>query len=225
MDSKTIQKVYNTENEISSIRNGEDTGTLETVNLLRSTEKFIATASSTLDSYTIDKIYDGNKTDNASRWVSSSSDTTPTVTVKFENSVTVSNVYIKNGYNSEFAARVKIYADNNLVGDFTYGVAEKTFNLNKVSCEEIKFVFDKGVYNYVRIFEIEIYGEKRNNIVWPYLITWEKWSIKEHREWDNKKLENRIFYTVEKFIELVSAREGIYPDDGIKGNFYYKKKG
>lgn len=166
MDTTTIGKICNGGNEIPFIRNGEDTGTVETVNLLRSGEKFSATASSTLNAFTVDKIYDGNKTDNDGRWVSANSDTTPTVTVKFENSVTVNYVYIKNGYNTEFAKSVKIYADNNLVGDFTYGVAEKTFNLNNVTCREIKFVFDKGGYSIVRIFEIEIYGTSGSNVIW-----------------------------------------------------------
>lgn len=166
MDTTTTRKIYNGGNEIPFIRNGEDTGTVETVNLLRSGEKFTATASSTLNAFTVDKIYDGNKTDNNGRWVSANSDTTPTVTIKFENSVTVNNVYIKNGYNTEFAKSVKIYADNTLVGDFTYGVAEKTFNLNTVTCKELKFIFDKGGYSIVRIFEIEVYGTSGSNIIW-----------------------------------------------------------
>lgn len=168
MDTTTTGKIMNGGNEIPFIRNGEDsgTGTGEMVNLLRSGEKFTATGSSTLSTFTIDKIYDGNKTDNYGRWVSANSDTTPTATIKFENSVTVNNVYIKNGYNSEFAKSVKIYADNKLVGDFTYGVAEKTFNLNNVTCKELKFVFDKGGYNYVRIFEIEVYGTSGSNVIW-----------------------------------------------------------
>lgn len=166
MDTTTTGKIYNGGNEIPFIRNGESKGTGEMVNLLRSGEKFTATASSTLNTFTVDKIYDGNKTDNANRWVSASSDTTPTATIKFENSVTVNNVYIKNGYNTEFAKSVKIYADNTLVGDFTYGVAEKTFNLNTVTCKELKFVFDKGGYSIVRIFEIEVYGTSGSNVIW-----------------------------------------------------------
>lgn len=225
MDTTTIGKIYNGGNEIPLIRNGESKGTGETVNLLRSSEKFTATASSTLNAFTVDKIYDGNKTDNDGRWVSANSDTTPTVTIKFENQVTVNYVYIKNGYNTEFAKSVKIYADNALVGDFTYGVAEKTFNLNNVTCKELKFVFDKGGYSIVRIFEIEIYGEKKNNVVWPHLITWEKWIFKEHREWDWRKHSDNIYYTLESFIGLVAAPEGTYPDDGIKDGFWYKKKG
>lgn len=166
MDTTTIRKIYNGGNEIPFIRNGESKGTGEMVNLLRSDEKFTATASSTLNTFTIDKIYDGNKTDNDGRWVSASSDTTPTVTIKFENQVTVNYVYIKNGYNTEFAKSVKIYADNALVGDFTYGVAEKTFNLNTVTCKELKFVFDKGGYSIVRVFEIEVYGTSGSNVIW-----------------------------------------------------------
>jgi hypothetical protein len=166
MDTTTTGKICNGGNEISFIRNGESKGTGETVNLLRSGEKFTATASSTLNAFTVDKIYDGNKTDNNGRWVSANSDTTPTVTIKFENQVTVNYVYIKNGYNSEFAKSVKIFADNTLVGDFTYGVAEKTFNLNNKTCKELKFVFDKGGYSIVRIFEIEIYGTSGSNVIW-----------------------------------------------------------
>lgn len=166
MDTTTIGKICNGGNEIPFIRNGESKGTGEMVNLLRSGEKFTATASSTLSNFTVDKIYDGNKTDNDGRWVSENSDTTPTATIKFENSVTVNNVYIKNGYNTEFAKSVKIYADNNLVGDFTYGVAEKTFNLNSVTCKELKFIFDKGGYSIVRIFEIEVYGTSGSNVIW-----------------------------------------------------------
>ena len=134
-------------------------------------------------------------------------------------------MYIKNGYNSEFAARVKIYADNTLVGDLTYGVAEKTFNLDTATCKELKFVFDKGGYNYVRIFEIEIYGEKRNNIVWPYLITWEKWSTGEYRSWNSKKMIYDIYYTKGEFIGLVSALDGTYPNNGTKDGYWYVKKG
>lgn len=246
MDTTTIQKIYNGGNEIPFIRNGESKGTGEMVNLLRSGEKFTATASSTLNAFTVDKIYDGNKTDNDSRWVSANSDTTPTATIKFENSVTVNNVYIKNGYNTEFAKIVKIYADSNLVGDFTYGVAEKTFNLNNVTCKELKFVFDKGGYSIVRIFEIEVYGTSGSNVIWrgepskinptivpdSYMINPTKPHTKEYSSfWDYTTELDKVTYYANGNTYLLFDLEGFndknvlnwFGDYTIRGNADFSK--
>lgn len=64
-----------------------------------------------------------------------------------------------------------------------------------------------------------------NGIVWEKLVTWEKWRFEEHRQWDHKTHSNNIYYTLEQLLELVSAPEGTYPDNGIKDGFWYKKKG